>query len=100
MTTPDLGVGPLAAAMRLLDEAKGLGFRFERIATGPDAPLLGLRDGINYVDEIYLGGFERDCAAARRKRYSLVVPGGLPVTERITGDAVTVLLQVLEWQDA
>lgn len=100
MTGTDLGVGPLAAAQRLVDEAKGLGFRFERIGTGEDAPLQGKRDGMNYVDEIYLAGFHRDCTAIRRRRSSLIVPGGLPVAERVEGDALTVLLRVLdEWHD-
>ncbi|HET9118691.1 MAG TPA: hypothetical protein VFN75_11560 [Pseudonocardiaceae bacterium] len=96
---PVLGVGPLAAAMRLLDEAKDLGFTFERIALGPDAPLHGVRNGIKHVDEVYVAGFGRDCTAIRRKRYSMIVPGGLPVSERIDGDAVTVLLAVTGWRD-
>lgn len=33
----------LAAAMRLLDQAKAQGFRFERVIPGPDGPLLGVR---------------------------------------------------------
>jgi hypothetical protein len=91
--------GPeLLAAKRLLDGAKAAGFTFCRIAPGEDGPLLGRRDTIGYQDEIYLGGFADSCSAVRRRRWSLVVPGGLPVTERINGDALTVLHTVLrDW---
>jgi hypothetical protein len=34
----------LAAAKRLLDAAKDQGFRFQRIAPGPDGPLRGVRE--------------------------------------------------------
>ncbi|MGH3769658.1 MAG: hypothetical protein ACRDS0_21560 [Pseudonocardiaceae bacterium] len=90
----------LVAAKRLLDVAKNNGFRFERIAPGPDGPLWGVRETPEWVDEIYLGGFwEPDsCGATRRRRSSLVVPGGLPVAERLSGDALTVLHTVLsDW---
>ncbi|MGH3874866.1 MAG: hypothetical protein ACRDSR_25745 [Pseudonocardiaceae bacterium] len=48
-------------------------------------------------DEIYLAGFwqENSCSAIRRRRSSLVVPGGLPVAEQLRGDALTVLYTVL-----
>ena len=81
----------LAAAMRLLDAAKAAGFRFQRVAPGPDGPLLGVREGVDYRDEIYLGGFGERCHASRARRSSLIVPGDLPVTERVEGDALTVL---------
>jgi hypothetical protein len=46
-------IGPdLLAAMRLLDAAKAAGFTFQRVAPGPDGPLLGVREGIEYRDEI------------------------------------------------
>jgi hypothetical protein len=90
--------GPdLVAAMRLLDTAKAAGFTFGRIAPGEDGPLRGVRETVEWVDEIYLGGFTGACTAARRRRSSLIVPGGLPVTDRITGDALTVLHTVSEW---
>ena len=88
----------LAAAMRLLDAAKAAGFRFQRVAPGPDGPLLGVREGVDYRDEIYLGGFGDRCHATRRRKTSLVVPGGLPVVERLEGDALTVLhTAVSDW---
>jgi len=35
---------------------------------------------------------------ARRRRSSLVVPGGLPVVQRVSGDALTVLHTVVtDW---
>ncbi|HEX6405089.1 MAG TPA: hypothetical protein VF003_18325 [Pseudonocardiaceae bacterium] len=91
----------VAAAKRLLDEAKTGGFRFERIAPGPDGPLRGVRDTTGWCDEIYLGGFWNpdSCHAIRRRRPSLVVPGGLLVTHRVRGDALTVLHTVLcDWR--
>lgn len=33
------------------------GFTFERIALDPDGPLLGVRETLQWRDEIYLGGF-------------------------------------------
>lgn len=88
----------LAAAMRLLDAAKAAGFRFQRVAPGEDGPLFGVREGIEYRDEIYIGGFDERCHASRARRYSLIVPGGLPVTERVEGDALTVLHTVMtDW---
>lgn len=91
----------LAAAKRLLDEAKGQGFRFERLAPGQDGPLRGVRDTPQHRDEIYLAGFtapESCTAIRRRRRCSLIVPGGLPVTARVTGDALTVLHTVVsDW---
>lgn len=47
----------VAAAKRLLDEAKARRFAFERIAPGEDGPLRGVRESVEYRDEIYLGGF-------------------------------------------
>jgi hypothetical protein len=95
---PTLGAGNVEAAMRLLDAAKALGYSFERIALGPDAPLHGRRDGVDYVDEVYIAGLGRDCTGIRRRRSSLIVPGGLPVAERVSGDALKVLLRVTEWE--
>jgi hypothetical protein len=90
----------LVAAKQLLDDAKNRGFRFERVAPGEDGPLRGMRETAGYYDEIYLTGFgaPESCTAIRRCRSSLIVPGGLPVTDRITGDALTVLHTVVtEW---
>ncbi|MGH3766822.1 MAG: hypothetical protein ACRDS0_14715 [Pseudonocardiaceae bacterium] len=89
----------LAAAKRLLDLARSGGFAFERIAPGPDGPLRGVRETRDWTDEIYLGGFweANSCSAIRRHRSSLVVPGGLPVAERVNGDALTVLHTVCDW---
>jgi hypothetical protein len=95
---PTLGAGNLAAAQRLLDEAKALGFRFQRIATGPDAPLLGRRETLGHVDEVYIAGLGGDCTGIRRQRSSLIVPGGLPVVDTVSGDALKVLLRVTEWE--
>jgi hypothetical protein len=90
----------LVAAMRLLDDAKDSGFAFQRIAPGEDGPLRGVRQTVEWVDELYLAGFGEpgSCSAIRRRRYSLIVPGGLPVTQRISGDALTVLhIVVRHW---
>ncbi len=73
--------------MRLLDIAKDRGFTFERIAPGEDGPLRGVRETVEWQDEIYLGGFADSCAAVRRRRWSLVVPGGLPVAKQVRGRA-------------
>jgi hypothetical protein len=51
--------------MRLLDEAKSQGFRFERVAPGEDGPLWGERVTPEYRDVVYLGGFSEGCNAAR-----------------------------------
>lgn len=91
----------MAAAKRLLDLAKDRGFAFQRIALGPDGPLRGMRQSAEWVDEVYLGGFSDSCTAIRRRRSSLVVPGGLPVAKRVSGDALTVLHTVVcDWGSA
>ena len=46
----------MAAAKRLLDAAKDQGFRFQRIAPGPDGPLRGVRHTSEFLDEVYLTG--------------------------------------------
>ncbi len=91
----------VAAAKRLLDDAKRQGFGFHRIAPGEDGTLRGVRESLEWRDEIYIGGFwdPESCAAIRRRRSSLIVPGGLPVTERVIGDAITVLHTVVhDWR--
>ena len=90
----------LAAAKRLLDAAKDAVFSFQRIAPGEDAPLRGVRQSTEWLDEIHLSGFwaPQSCTAIRRRRSSLMVPGGLPVAERVSGDALTVLHTVVtDW---
>jgi hypothetical protein len=88
----------LVAAMRLLDAAKDAGFAFQRIAPGQDGPLRGMRVTVAWQDEIYLGGFANACHATRRRRWSLIVPAGLPVAQRVVGDALTVLHTVVsDW---
>lgn len=91
----------LAAAKRLLDTAKDQGFCFQRIAPGPDGPLRGVRQTLEFLDELCLAGFWEPgaCTAIRRRRCALLVPGGLPVTARIEGDALTVLhIVVTDWE--
>lgn len=91
--------GPeLTAAKRLLDLVKSQGFAFQRVAPGTDGPLFARRETIEYRDEIYIGGFSDSCHATRARKSSLVMPGGLPVTTRVTGDALTVLHTVVsDW---
>lgn len=80
--------------MRLLDLAKQQGFAFMRTSTDEDAPLRGVRETVGWLDEVVVAGFSECCEATRRRRYSLIVPGGMPVTKRVTGDALTVLRTV------
>jgi len=88
----------LAAVKRLLDSAKEQGFPFQRIAPGPDGPLLGVREAADYRDTCYLSGFGEGCSAARARKYSLIVPGDLPVAAQVSGDALTVLHTVVsDW---
>ncbi|MGH3807404.1 MAG: hypothetical protein ACRDRU_12385 [Pseudonocardiaceae bacterium] len=60
------------------------------MAPGEDGPLLGVRETPEFRDQVYLGGFGDSCHATRARKYSLIVPGGLPVTARVAGDALTV----------
>lgn len=88
----------LVTAKRLLDAARASGFAFQRIGTGEDAPLRGTRTNLEWCDEVYVGGFSEGCTAIRRRRSSLIVPGGMPVAQRVTGDALTVLHTVIsDW---
>ena len=53
---------------------------------------------LDYRDEIYLGGFSDSCQPTRARKSSLIVPSGLPITARVTGDALTVLHTVIsDW---
>ncbi|MBV8995197.1 MAG: hypothetical protein JO287_16205 [Pseudonocardiales bacterium] len=90
----------LVAAKRLLDAAKDAGFTFQRIAPSEDGPLRGVRQCVEWIDEIYLAGFgePNSCSAIRRRRCSLILPGGLPVAWRVDGDALEVLhTVVIDW---
>lgn len=72
-----------------------------RVAAGPDGPLRGVRQSPEFLDELYLAGFWEPgaCTALRRHRCALLVPGGLPVTARVKGDALTVLhIVVTDWE--
>jgi len=93
--SPDVVIGK-----RLLDLAKHQGFQFQRVAPGPDAPLWGVWESDNWRDTIYLGGLwePESCSAIRSRKSSLVIPGGLLVTERVCGDALNVLnIVVSRW---
>lgn len=90
----------VVSGKRLLDLAKYQGFQFHRIAPGPDAPLWGVRETDGWRDTIYLAGFWEpgSCSATRRRKSSLIIPGGLPVAERVSGDALNVLnIVVSHW---
>jgi hypothetical protein len=89
----------LTAAKRLLDLAKSQGFTFQRISPGPDGPLFAQRETTEHRDGIYLGGFSDSCHATRATKSSLIVPGGLPITAQISGDALSVLHTVVtDWK--
>lgn len=50
--------------MRLLDAAKRGGFSFARVAPGPDGPLWGMREPLDWRDTLYLAGFSQACTAS------------------------------------
>lgn len=88
----------LAAAKQLLDAAKRGGFGFQRVAPGPDGPLWGVRETLQWRDTLYLAGFGKACSATRSRKSSLIVPGGPLVTQRVDGDAISVLHTVVrDW---
>ena len=90
----------LATALKLVDIAKARGFSFERTGPGEDAPVIGVRESPEWIEEIVLAGFWKpdSCIAVRKRRYSLVVPGESAVTQQISGDALTVLRAVIsDW---
>ncbi len=88
----------LVIAMRLLDHLKLRGFQFRRSAPGEDGPLVGNRVTDDWVDEIHIEGFSRDCSAWRKRTSSLIVPGEGLVERRVNGSALTVLNEVLTWE--
>ncbi|MGH3976027.1 MAG: hypothetical protein ACRDS9_22265 [Pseudonocardiaceae bacterium] len=88
----------LATAKQLLDAAKRAGFRFHRVAPGPDGPLWGVRETAGWRDTIYLAGFSQACTATRARTSSLIIPSGPLVTQHVVGDAVCVLHTVVcDW---
>ncbi len=87
----------LVEAMRLRALATARGFRFQRVAPGPDGPLLGVRDTPRWHDRIYLAGFSVDCSATRRHKSRLSLPGGPPGGEQVCGDALSVLGAAVGW---
>lgn len=91
--SPDLMI-----AKRLLNQLKLGGFRFQRIAPGPDGPLVGTRVSGPWTDTVHLAGFSRDCFAWRTRNSSLIVPGDGLVDHRTQGSALTVLNDVLTWK--
>lgn len=89
----------LVAAKQLLDAAKQGGFRFVRVAPGPDGPLWGVRESLEWRDTLYLAGFGQACTATRARKFCLIVPSGPLVTKRIEGDAISVLHTVVrDWK--
>lgn len=88
----------LAAAKRLLDTAKRRGFTFQRVAPDPDGPLWGVRESLEWRDTLYLAGFSQNCTATRARKSSLIIPGGPLITQRVEGDALSVLhTAVCDW---
>lgn len=81
----------LVIAKRLLDLARRKGFSFRKSGPGQDDPLIGTRSTGGYEDVIVIGGFSRDCAAVRRRRTRLIVPGDGMVERRVSGGALRVL---------
>lgn len=95
---PDVAIGK-----RLLDYLKLSGFRFQRIAPGPDGPLFGVRETDDWRDTIYLAGFweTASCSATRQRKSSLIIPDELLVSDRVSGDVLNVLNTVLSnWPTA
>lgn len=69
------------------------------MAPGPDGPLWGVRETLTWRDTLYLAGFGQDCSATRTRKSSLIIPGGSLVTQRLDGDALTVLHTVVfDWE--
>ena len=85
-------------AKRLLDHLKLRGFQLRRVAPGEDGPVVGNRVTGDWVDLIHIEGFSRDCFAWRKRTSSLIVPGDGLIEHRATGDAPTVLNEVLTWR--
>lgn len=57
-----------------------------------------MRETLQWRDTIYLAGFSQACTATRARKSSLIIPGGPLVTQRLDGDAVSVLHTVVcDW---
>jgi hypothetical protein len=93
-TMTDFDGPELAATKRLLDVAKSREFAFERIAPGPDGPLRGVRETIQFPRRD-LSGWVLGAGLVQRHPAAPLVPGGLPVAQQLRGDALTVLRTVL-----
>lgn len=91
--SPDLMI-----AKRLLDHLKLCGFQFQRVAPGEDGPVVGNRVTGDWIDIVHIEGFSRDCFAWRKRTSSLIVPGDGLIEHRATGNALTVLNEVLTWE--
>jgi hypothetical protein len=87
----------LAAAMRLLDARQGAGVQLPNaLPSGRTVRCSACGKASIYRDTVYLAGFSERCHA--RSRRNLIVPGGLPVIDRVDGDALTVLhTAVSDW---
>ena len=95
--------GPdVVIARQLLDQAKLLGFTFQREASGIDASLVGHRVSEDWMDLIHIEGFSRDCSAWREWTSSLIVsPDELGHRHHeVRGSALHVLSEVLTWEPA
>lgn len=83
---------------RLLDTTKRSGLSVQRVAPGPDGPLGGVRETLDWRNTNYLAGFGAACTATRARTSSLIVPDGLLVTQRVGGDVLSVLHTVVcDW---
>ena len=90
--SPDAVIG-----MRPLDLAKCHGFRFRRLAPGPDGPLWGGRETEQWRETVYLSGFwaPDSCSATPALQVPPTRSRELLVTERVPGDALNVLNTVV-----
>lgn len=87
----------LERAKQLIDQLKLSGFRFQRLAPGEDAPLVGHRVSERWLDLIHIEGFSRHCFAWRQQASPLIVPTSGPLRQRVDGTALDVLTEVLSW---
>jgi hypothetical protein len=95
--------GPdVVMARQLLDQAKLLGFTFQRAVPGIDAALVGHRVSEDWIDLIHIEGFSGDCSAWREWTSSLIVsPDELGHRHHeVQGSALRVLSEVLTWEPA
>lgn len=88
----------VVTAKRLLDHAKLCGFKFMRVASGEDAPIVGHRASDEWVDLIRIEGFSGDCFAWRKRTSSLIVPEDKLIENQVAGSAIDVLNEALTWK--